>query len=630
MKVKNNFENKLLILIYIAIFFVLETWFFIRHLDLNISSTPLMAKILFFDTYFIEFSIFIVIIILFLTKNIYSLVFTYCVIIVYLTMNITQMISIALSGEFLSKLAVDNIEFIDLLLTKENMYVILSIVSMHIVLPMILTYIYYKKLFTLTWLNKIVSIFFVILISISLLSQVSWMPLRIIEKRQRLLIHNSFENFQPIKSFFNIFLTPKEKNIVFDKHEIKDLTGWGYHFDPYSSYPLMKHTLYDDKNICKTNMKKLNVIVIFTEGFSAISSSIYNQYAFPKLTPHLKNFSDNNRTTIVSKYYNHTAATYRGLYGQLCSLYPWLGGSKSWIPNKVLNLSNNTHECIAHVFNHNGYDTTYLNMHYKNSSANDEMASHIGFQNVLSGEKLSQKYLGGIIKKRKAYLNDHQAYKVLEEFLKNKNSKNPFFLSMYTVETHAFVDIDDEGIPYKEGKDNVLNTISNMDDAFGRFWEYFQHSKYFDNTIILFTSDHAHYYGKEYINTMKKYNVSNYHNIFIDQVPLLIYTPDNRIPKKINVEQATSIDLAPTIANLAHLAHENNAFVGHSLFEKGRNKVGISAYGSNFFMIKENNMIFKKSNISKEDKNQFELIHKFIDYTHILEKNNAIYAPQKK
>jgi phosphoglycerol transferase MdoB-like AlkP superfamily enzyme len=429
----------------------------------------------------------------------------------------------------------------------------------------------------------------------------------------------------PIWAYINIFQKDDVKKIIFTKNELKDLIGYGYNINPFSKYPLIKENIYNDSLNLDENITKLNVIIIFTEGLSAVTTSVYND-TFEDLTPNLERFARDNHTTIMTNYYNHTAATYRGLFGQLCSIYPWLGGGKSWIKNDILNLSENSYKCLPHILNHNGYETVYFNMHYKDSSGNDEMAISFGFDKVLSGEELSLEYLGKINKIRDHYIDDQEAYQILIEYLKNKpDSKKPFLLATYTIETHAFVDITKDGIGYKDNTHNVLNTIHNMDDAFGKFWRYFKQSKFSKNTMIIFTSDHAHYYCEEYKHTLEDYKEKNYHNIFIDRVPLLIYNPYSKLPSEFDTKQGTSIDLTPSILNLLKVKQESNSFIGHSLFEQNRKNIGIGSFGNSFYLIKENNLIYGKHNVLQEDKNRFNVIHKFIDYLHELEKENKVF-----
>jgi len=124
---------------------------------------------------------------------------------------------------------------------------------------------------------------------------------------------------------------------------------------------------------------------------------------------------------------------------------------------------------------------------------------------------------------------------------------------------------------------------------------------------------------------MEQYGEKDYHRIFIDKVPLLIYSPSIQLPKHFNAEQATSIDLAPTILHLLNVKNEENAFIGHSLLEKDRKKIGISAYGKNLYMIQEGNRIYIPENVEEKDKETLNLIDKYIKYMHQLEKENRIY-----
>jgi hypothetical protein len=69
--------------------------------------------------------------------------------------------------------------------------------------------------------------------------------------------------------------------------------------------------------------KKPNIIIIFTEGFSAEVLDVYNNLDL-NLTPNLNKLYE--RSLVFNNYYNHTAATYRGLRGQMISGYQFLDG----------------------------------------------------------------------------------------------------------------------------------------------------------------------------------------------------------------------------------------------------------------------------------------------------------------
>ena len=613
-------------LLFLFIFTLVLIFIFTYNLNFNIDNIGMLSKVLFYDRFIDEYIIISMLLFIFINKYRVSLLIALSIFICYVSVSITQLITFLISGEFLSRLALDNVEFIGFLITFDNILIIIGSVLVLILIPLITTHYIIKNASIEKLIMSKLFIVSLIIIGILVHYNVKFIKTDTIEKRDILLMKNHFSHTAPIQALVKLFKTKEKIKLSFTKAEVDILQDMSLFLNPVAEYPLMKNKIYDSTVKFKHTLEKPNIIIIFTEGFSARTNSIYSNI-YENLTPNLKKLSENNATMLVKNFYNHTAATYRGLHGQLCSLYPLLGGGKFWLENDFLNLSKNNYKCLPHVLQTNGYETTYLNMHYKDASGNDEMVSNFGFDTILSGEELSNKYLSGINKIKQNYLSDHQSYKVLTNYLKDKENtmKKPFLLTTYTVETHAFLDIGSDGVPYADGKNNILNTIFNMDDAFGTFWGYFKNSKFAKNTIIVFTSDHAHYHGKEYINTMKQYKEKGYHQIFIDKVPLLIYAPSINLPKQFNAQQSTSIDLAPTLLHLLNVNNEINSFIGTSIFEKNRKELGISAYGENLYMIRENNLIYVQKNILPKDKNKLEIIDKFIKYTHELEMNNKLY-----
>ncbi|EGQ5166336.1 sulfatase-like hydrolase/transferase, partial [Salmonella enterica] len=68
---------------------------------------------------------------------------------------------------------------------------------------------------------------------------------------------------------------------------------------------------------------KPNIIIIFAEGMSySVIDSVNNKGL--KLTPNIDTLMDNS--LVFRNYYNHTAATFRGLRGQLTSAYQYKDG----------------------------------------------------------------------------------------------------------------------------------------------------------------------------------------------------------------------------------------------------------------------------------------------------------------
>ena len=104
-----------------------------------------------------------------------------------------------------------------------------------------------------------------------------------------------------------------------------------------------------------------NIIVIFTEGLSA-------EVCSEELTPNIMKFK--KKSLDFSNYYNHTAATYRGIRGSLISGFMRRGGfdgSRNGIGqiaghNVVKKYTNNV-ESVPHILNRFGYHTVFLSPH---------------------------------------------------------------------------------------------------------------------------------------------------------------------------------------------------------------------------------------------------------------------------
>lgn len=283
---------------------------------------------------------------------------------------------------------------------------------------------------------------------------------------------------------------------------------------------------------------KPNIILIFVEGFS---SHIIDDSR--DITPNIKQFKE--ESIYFDNYYNHTAATYRGLIGQLYSGYQFENNDS----NKLVS--------IMSLLRNNGYNSEFINTEPDNKEFTYYLNS-LGFDNV------KNQYPGDIVHDKEAY---EQLY---NEALDLNNKKVPFFLSMYTFDTH--VGLDSFDITNSDlNNNNVLNRIYNMDYHFGLFLEKFKNSDLYDNTILVLTSDHASYSDYDYIRTFEDAN-NNKKYSFIDKIPLIIYHKDIK-PNVINVNCRNSLDLVPTILDYIDIT-DYNYFLGDSLFADS----GLSKY----------------------------------------------------
>lgn len=378
------------------------------------------------------------------------------------------------------------------------------------------------------------------------------------------------------------------------------------HQKKIAGYPFEKNWIYHNPLPFQQKasaVKKPNVILIFTEGTSARLLGCYNE-KYTNVTPNIDSFS--KMSTTIDRYYNHTAATFRGTHGQLASCYPRYGGYEKggWAGTKEgsgasKQLSHVEYQTLPKLLNEQGYTTTFISPHMKSDPYTD-LLNMLGFQQVYTRDDAAN-ILGKYPQYWHSSITDQDTYSELINLLERKEDEDmPFFLSMYTFETHTNVDTQSDELKYGDASNETLNTLHNVDDAFGRFWQYFQHSKYKDNTIIIFTADHCHYHDKPFMELVK--NDSDYVKCFFDRIPLIIYDPIHSLPARYDAENNTSISLPPTVCQLLGINNTRNSFMGTSIFEPAEH-LPVSAAGMDFYTI-FNNHIARPDQLDEEDKEQ--------------------------
>ncbi len=148
---------------------------------------------------------------------------------------------------------------------------------------------------------------------------------------------------------------------------------------------------------------------------------------------------------------------------------------------------------------------------------------------------------------------------------------------MYTYGTHLTLD----GVE-TNGNNKIINKFSYLDKSFGEFIKEFEKSTIYENTIIIFTTDHATYTDLEFKETFPNYEKTLQS---FDKIPLFIYHKDV-VAQNIDVKERTSINLAPTILDYLDIGGENY-FLGESLFSDYDNELDRMYYDGSIFKIKD-------------------------------------------
>lgn len=396
------------------------------------------------------------------------------------------------------------------------------------------------------------------------------------------------------------------------------------------AYPLQKTTIYDSKLPFQRieNHSAMNLVVIFTEGTSARLVGAYGG-KYPGLTPNIDRLA--SRSMRVMNYYNHTAATYRGLQGQLVSGYPSTGGEDGddLDPSATLKTTSRvtTYQSLPRILNGRNYKTFFLSPHHDSVGLNT-LLRLLGFDRVFSFEDVSQNIAPG----NKFYffegaLSDGDIFNALQILLAKKTialADHPFFIGTYNFGTHAFLDVMSNGIKYGDGSNPVLNRLHNYDFELGKFLDYFFSSAYSKNTILVLTSDHADFPDQPY----RALAGDHYIPVFVDRIPLLVYDPGHKLPTVFNAGGRTSIDLAPTLLQLLDVNNVKNSFEGLSLFEKPPSAIGFAAIGNEFYATDALG-VYPEDTVPDKYKKPFNEYKKRVQYYYQLEKADRIFDPTR-
>lgn len=406
---------------------------------------------------------------------------------------------------------------------------------------------------------------------------------------------------------------------LLDEQDLALAGEFGIHIDPSASLPFVKDTIYEDDLPFERSaaVESPSLLVLFVESLSARKLSIYGS-RFQGITPRIEAFSQ--RSMVVDGYYNHTAATYRALQGQLCSFYPFHGGAGGWLdqgfePPRTRLLG------LPHLLSALGYRTIFMGAEAAQHARLDVLARSLGFDEVTLRDKLRQTFLGGE-SLLAPHLTDHQLMRCLLSRLERLDDSRPFFVAAYSLGTHANLDVTEDGAPYGDGSSNVLSATHSFDDAFGWFWQRFQGSRLARRTIVVITADHPHFPTQPFIEVAGP----DYKRIFYDQIPLVIRSPCHELPRRLDARSSTSLSFAPTMAHLLGVPNQPNPFLGSSIFDQrlSRREIGFGTTGRTALFIDDHGRL-RHFTRGDEVPSWMQRLWKIIDYGHAVELDDRLW-----
>ncbi len=297
-------------------------------------------------------------------------------------------------------------------------------------------------------------------------------------------------------------------------------------------------------NININKNKEYNIIILFIEGASYRVLS-------EKITKNLWDLKNNSINFV--NYYNHTAATFNGIRGQLMSGYQLNPGVKllnnsvdiTKVPDTILKNMYSSVITLPTILNDRKYNTVFVSPHPSPGTFNSWIYT-IRFNKVYAHPKNKN-------------LTDKEMYEFIYERLQElANEKKKFFLCAYILGTHHGLDSPDA--KYGDGSNPYLNKFYNQDIWFGEFLKKFKSSTLYDNTILVVTTDHATYPSPEFKQTFSSNN-----QYFVDKAPFIIHYKGVN-PLEIDANYRNSLSMTPTVLDILQVCKIKNNFLGNSIF----------------------------------------------------------------
>jgi arylsulfatase A-like enzyme len=277
-------------------------------------------------------------------------------------------------------------------------------------------------------------------------------------------------------------------------------------------------------------------------------------------TPHIDKFSD--ESVLFTKCFAQSSSTLSSHASILTSLIPSHHGAsyarKTPLPKKIVTM--------AEILKTNGFKTISFN---NGGQVAPCFGLGQGFHIYRSKQRTFDKF----------YFRD--IVKDTIEWLES-NSDERFFLFLHTYETHTpytpnkeYLDLfetqyegklpmhtlDDLALVINRGQlkitdedlKHIINTynaeIRSMDDSFQRFLDYLKRRSLFDNTMIIFTSDHGEEFREH--GMVAEHSHTLYNELL--HVPLMIKFDRSRYSSKIIRRHVRSVDIMPTVLDILNI-----------------------------------------------------------------------------
>ena len=336
---------------------------------------------------------------------------------------------------------------------------------------------------------------------------------------------------------------------LIDKVEVAEITP--LHIEKINQLYSAQETVYPfyDSGLEHGNENNLNIIFLVLESVRKYETIPRNGI---DLTPNFNRIAANNFTP--KYYYANSNQTIKAEIALLCGMHDFLIGTSISAGNNQQVKTN----CLPEILKRQGYRSYWFHGAESNFFNRDKFLPKIGFDELHDQATIQHK----LYKQGKPYvlrhwgIEDPYTFDYALQYL--ENVEQPFLAEILSVSNHhPFVDMElnpDEDyfhpkLPFNA--EDVYSRYQHMthytDKALGKFWQEFEKSSLYDNTIVVISGDHGIWVFPDDVNYKPSSEAAFKYETYL-RLPLTIYFPGQSFSQEADIE-LSQIDVPEIITN---------------------------------------------------------------------------------
>jgi phosphoglycerol transferase MdoB-like AlkP superfamily enzyme len=346
---------------------------------------------------------------------------------------------------------------------------------------------------------------------------------------------------------------------------IKSVGETGLQKEDYFTDEKLNRIFNPEQQFADTNaFKKLNVVVLILESFSAEHTGIFNKDIknppYQGFTPFLDSLIGQS---LAFKGFANGKQSIEGIPAVLTGLPNLIRGN--FITS---HFSSDKINSLAGLLGQRGYATAFFHGGTNGTMGFDDFSKTVGFAS----------YYG-----RKEY--NHEAdydgkWGIWDEnFLqytakKLSSFKQPFFASVFTLSSHHPYSIPPQykGM-FRKGNLPIQQAVMYSDFALRKFFKSASKTKWYKNTLFVISADHtSEAWLPQYRNRVGEF-----------RIPILFFQPGSNL-KGIKDQVVQQIDILPSVLDDLHYKGKFISF-GHSVFDSTATRFNVTFLNDSYQMI---------------------------------------------